>query len=90
LKRIVTVLTATALMVVLMAATAAPAFADGYAFGQCDGNAPTGQQKECKEAYTGTDDPNADAGPQQKDELWGWGPPNKILKQDKFKHDTVY
>ena len=88
MKRIVKVLAATALMVVLMAATAAPSFASfGYAFGQCDETAK-GQQKECKEAYTGTDDPNADQGPQQEDEIWGWGP-NKDQNPN-FKHDTVY
>jgi Ni/Co efflux regulator RcnB len=80
LKRIVTVLTATALMVVLMAATAAPAFAVGYAIGQCDE-----RERDCDRVWAGTRDKNQDNQVQQEWKIWGWGSNN-----ENFKHPTVY
>ena len=65
MKHIVTVLTATALMVALMAATAAPAFAVGYHHGTCE--------KHCEVYAAGKSNPKVE----KENELWGWGSNNE-------------
>ena len=80
MKRLFKVLAATALIVVLMAATAAPAFAVGYATGKCDEN----KRNDCR-IWAGTGDKNTDNKPQQEWAIWGWGSNN-----ENFKHPTVY
>ena len=80
MKRLIKVLAATALIVVLMAATAAPAFAVGYATGKCDEN----KKNDCR-VWTGTRDKNPDNQVDQERAIWGWGSNN-----DNFKHPTVY
>ena len=74
MKRIVTVLTATALMVVLMAATAAPAFADrGYHQGTCE--------RHCEIYSAGKSNDQVE----KENKLWGWG-----SNQPQFPYETEY